>query len=82
MVDYITFKSFYTKEEAIELSVLLLKHNVPNRIQKSRPGIYNQLITGNFIPKEFHIQISEDDLIKASNVLENFRPLNLQEDHD
>jgi hypothetical protein len=80
MVDYITFKSFYTKEGAVELSALLLKHDVPNRIQKSRPGFFNQLITGNSIPKEFHIQIREDDLIKANNVLENFRPPNLQDD--
>ena len=80
MTDYVTFKSFYTKEEAVELSALLLKYDVPNRIQKSRPGFYNQLITGNSLPKEFHIQIIEDDLIKANNVFENFRPSNLRED--
>jgi len=77
MVDYITLKSFYTKEEAVELSALLLKYDVPSRVQKSRPGFYHQLITGNSIPKEFHIQISEDDLIKANNVLENFGPPHL-----
>jgi hypothetical protein len=79
MEDYITLNSFYTKEEAVELSVLLLDRNIPNRIQKSTPALFTRIITGNSIPKEFHVQINEEDLIKANNLLENFRPPGLQE---
>lgn len=71
MQEYITFRSFYTKEEAVELSLLLYEKGVASRIQKSRPGFYNQLITKNSLPEEFQVQINEDDLIKANNVLEN-----------
>jgi hypothetical protein len=71
MDDNQTFKFFYTKGEAIELSVLLYKNGVPKRIQKSSPSFYNQLITGNSLPKEFHVQISEDDFIKANNILDS-----------
>ena len=73
MSDYITFRSFYTKEEAVELSALLYEKEVSSRIQKLKPGFYNQLITGDSIPKEFHVQIQEEDLTKANNILENLK---------
>ena len=72
MADYITFKSFYTNEEAAQLAAILYKKGVSSRVQKSKPGFINRLITGDSLPKEFHVQINEEDLIKANNIMENF----------
>lgn len=71
MSEIITFQSFDTMEEAVKLSVLLLEKGVANRIQKSRPTLINQIITGDTIPEAFHIQIDEDDLTKAQNIIDN-----------
>jgi hypothetical protein len=73
MPEIVTFRSFYTEEEAVELSVLLYQKGVSNRIQKSLPTFYNQLITKDALPKAFHVQIDEEDFIKANNILENLK---------
>jgi flagellin-specific chaperone FliS len=67
VADYITFKSFYTKEEAAELVVLLYDKGVASRIQKARRA-YSEGAS-----PEFYVEINEDDLIKANNIIENFR---------
>lgn len=73
MAGYITFQSFYTNKEAAELCAILYENGVSGRVQKSRPGFYSQLINEDSVPKEFHVQISEDDLIKADNIIENLK---------
>jgi hypothetical protein len=70
MGDIITFKSFYNIEPAIEFSVLLKNNGVENRL--ITPRFYNQR-TPDPLLQEFHVQIDEDDFIKANNILENIR---------
>jgi len=71
MKDIITFQSFYSVGEAIELSLLLSKNGVDNRIKK--PNFFDQYISPDSLLKEFHVQINEEDLIKANNILENLK---------
>jgi len=72
MSGFMTFKSFYTIEEAIEFSVLLNNKGVANRIKK--PNFYNQWgATPDPLLQEFHVEIDEEDFEKANNVVENLR---------
>lgn len=81
MKEFLTFRSFYTNEEAAELSETLTQKDITNRIYKSRE-LADKVIVGDNLPKQYHVQLYQEDFTRANDLLDELVTKNLSSIED
>jgi hypothetical protein len=75
MDEFITFQSFYTREEAKPIAELLEKHGIKTEVKKAK--VLDTIITGDDQDRKVYLNIRSIDFNLANKILEEEIELNL-----
>src|ERR1700752_2088713 len=76
MQEFVTYKSFYSEIDALELSTFLNENQIENEIERIKPFV-DPLIGGDDLAKEFHVKIRPNDFRNANEVLDQLLAQNI-----
>jgi hypothetical protein len=76
MEEFVTYKSFYSETDAIELSMLLNENKIENKVERIKP-LVDPLIGGDDLGKEFCVKIKSNDFKNANDLLDHLISKNI-----